>query len=487
MKNNQKPCQTFTPGQGGKLELIDETLRDGSQSLWGMMMSYHMIEPVLEDIVNAGFDTVNTPFHFGAPMLSTRFFKEDPRHLFAMGKEKLKKSTSNLMLTTLGCAVDITGAPQNATVTRLMFEQYKEWIPSFNRALVICCTEDEIENQYPVLFPMMRKLGIELVPYMAIGHGPNHTEEFYASRVKKLVETYQPVSICIKDVDGLLTPERLRHLITAMQAEAKGTPLELHTHGMNGLNTYNAVVAMEMGIRRITTCIPPLANGSSHPSVFDVVKNAEHMGIEHDIDVEKLRVVEKRLTKIGKAYGHPVDNVHLPFDLEAYEHQIPGGVISNTRTQLEALGIPEALPEVLKEIPLILEDLGHPVMITPFSQFIVTQAVMNTQVGRWEQCIDPCIELAAGVYGYEEAGVAYMNPEIKDKLLSQPQAKAIIEKGAKIKEYIASEPSAAEVKAAVGLPADATREEFVLRYLLRTDDELNNCTPGGPDAYKKYL
>jgi len=126
-------------------------------------------------------------------------------------------------------------------------------------------------------------------------------------------------------------------------------------------------------------------------------------------------------------------------------------------------------------------------MITPFSQFIVTQAVMNTQVGRWEECIDPCIEFAAGIYGYEEAGVAYMNQDVKDKLLSQPQAKAIIEKGARIKEYIASEPSEAEVKAGVGLPADATREEFVLRYFLRTDDELKNCTPGGPDSYKKYL
>ena len=193
MNNYQAPVQTFSPGEGGLLELIDETLRDGTQSLWGMMMGYHMIEPVLSEIAEAGYDTINTPFHFGAPMLSTRFFKEDPRYLYAMGKEKLKDTKSNVMLTTLGCAVDITGAPQNATITRLMFEQFKEWVPSYNRALVICCTEDEIQNQYPVLFPMMRKLGIERVPYMAIGHGPNHTEEFYASRVKTLVETFQPL------------------------------------------------------------------------------------------------------------------------------------------------------------------------------------------------------------------------------------------------------------------------------------------------------
>ena len=487
MVNVQRPCSTCPPGQGGTLELIDETLRDGVQSLWGLMMSYHMIEPVVGEIAEAGYSTIDTPVHFAQPVLSTRFFKEDPRYLFAMAREKMKNTKSNVMIPTLGCAVDLTGAPQNATVIRLMMEQLKEWLPLIDRALVICCTEDEIQNQYPVLYPLLRKLGIELVPYLAIGHGPQHTEEFYASRVRHLVETYKPVSLCIKDVDGLLTPERLRRLITAMAAAADGTPLELHAHGMNGLNTYNAVVAMDMGIRRITTCIPPLANGSSHPSVFDVVKNAEHMGISHNMDLDKLRVVEERLRKIGEAYGHPVDNHHLPFDLQMYEHQIPGGVISNTVTQLKQLGIPEKLPEVLEEIPRVLEDLGNPIMITPFSQFIVTQCVLNIQVGRWEECLDSCIEFAAGVFGYEEAGVAYMNQNVKDKLLSLPQAKPIIEKGARIREHISSEPPEAEVKAAVGLPPDASREHYVLRYVLRGDEPLENCTPGGPEAYKKYL
>ena len=89
------------------------------------------------------------------------------------------------------------------------------------------------------------------------------------------------------------------------------------------------------------------------------------MGIGNTIDVERVRLIEERLTKIGKALGYPVDNHPLPFDLFCYKHQIPGGVISNLTTQLGQLGLEEILQEVLEEIPLILEDLGYPVMITP--------------------------------------------------------------------------------------------------------------------------
>ncbi|RLA44358.1 MAG: hypothetical protein DRR42_20600, partial [Gammaproteobacteria bacterium] len=114
-------------------------------------------------------------------------------------------------------------------------------------------------------------------------------------------------------------------------------------------------------------------------------------------------------------------------------------------------------------------------------------AVLNIQVGRWEQCLDSCVEFAAGIYGIEEAGVPYMDQNIKDKLLNQPQAKKIIEKADSLIDYINSEPSEAECKARVGLPPEASREDYVLKYMLRTDEELKNCTQGGPEFYKKYL
>lgn len=469
------------------LQLVDESLRDGIQSRWSMLMSHHMFEPVIGEIGEAGYDSVALPLHGGQAVVSARFFQEDPRHLFRMWREKLKNTKSNIRTVGMGMSMEIAGPGENQTIVRMYQQQLKEWMPKWNEIELMCCTEDEIKNTFPILYPMWRKLGVEPIPYMAIGHSPRHTEEFYASRVKHIVETYKPKSICIKDVDGLLVADRLRKLITAMGAAANGTPLELHMHGMNGQNTYNAVVGMQMGIRKITTCIPPLAYGSSHPSVFNVVKNAEELGIRHNMDLEKLKVVSDRLIKIGTAIGHPVDSNILPFDLSFYKHQMPGGVISNTTAQLAQLGIPEKLQEVLDEIPRILEELGHPIMITPFSQFITTQAVLNIQVGRWEQCLDAMVEFAAGIYGIEESGVAYMDQNLKDKLLSLPQAKAIKEKAANLIEYMNSEPSEADCLRRLGMSPDASHEDFVIRWSMHGDEEMKRVTPGGPDAYKKYL
>jgi oxaloacetate decarboxylase alpha subunit len=481
-----KEAKPGTVSGNDTLQLVDETLRDGTQSLWGMMMSYHMIEPVLGEIAEAGYYSINGPWHGAQPMISARFFNEDPGILYGMFREKLKNSDTNVIINTMGMMMFLTSPPENKATVRISYGVMKDLLPNINQASCICCTRDEIKNEFPILYPMFRAIGIEPIPYFAIGHGPRHTDEFYGAQVKEVAEKFKPISLCIKDVDGLLTSERLRTLIPAMQKNANGIPLEFHAHGMNGLHTYNATVAMELGVRRISTCVPPLAYSSSHPSAFDIVRNAEELGIKHNIDVEKLKVVSERLTKIGKAFGHPVDNYPLPFDLTYYKHQIPGGVISNTTTQLAALGIPEKLQEVLDEIPRILEELGHPIMITPFSQYIVTQAVLNVQLGRWEQCIDSMVEHAAGLFGIEDAGLPDMDPNLKDKLLSLPQAKKIKERADHIIEHLNSEPSAEELKKNLGLPPDASDEDFVLTYILM-GEAMKNITPGGPDSYKKYL
>ena len=486
MSNPNRPVPPFPPGEGGELELVDETFRDGSQSLWGMMMSYHSFEPVVKEVGEIGFASIDMPVNFATAAVYPRFFQEDFRTAFKMFGEKLQGTQSNILIASLSTQISVSSPPENKTAVRLVYEQFKEWCPQINQGMLVSCTQDEVERSYPAIFPIWRNMGIEPIPHLCIGHGPRHTPEFYANTVKYIVDTYDPVSINLKDVDGLLTPERTRAIITAIRQLAPDIKLEMHLHGMNGLHNYNCVIGMEMGIRKITTCIPPLANASSHLSVYDVCRNAEMMGISHNIDLEKCKLVEDRLTRIGKAAGLPVDNHPLPFNLFTYEHQLPGGVISNTKTQLAQLGLEDKLQEVLEEIPNILEDLGHPVMATPFSQFIVTQAVLNVQLGRWEQCLDSCVEFAAGLFGIEDAGVPNMNQNLRDKLLSMPHAKGLAEKVADMKAYINSEPSEAEVKASVGLPPDASREEYVVRKLLSQADGLKGIS-SDPSTYRKYL
>jgi hypothetical protein len=93
----------------------------------------------------------------------------------------------------MGMALDITGTAENKTLVKLVTRQLKEWLPNINQYELMCCVGDEIKNTFPILVPMMRELGMEPIPYMAIGHSPRHTDEFYASRVKHLVETYKPI------------------------------------------------------------------------------------------------------------------------------------------------------------------------------------------------------------------------------------------------------------------------------------------------------
>jgi oxaloacetate decarboxylase alpha subunit len=166
---------------------------------------------------------------------------------------------------------------------------------------------------------------------------------------------------------------------------------------------------------------------------------------------------------------------------------MPGGVISNTTTQLAQLGLSEKLQEVLDEVPRILEEMGHPIMITPFSQFIVTQAVLNIQVGRWVQCLDAMVEFAAGIYGIEESGVTYMDQNLKDKLLSLPQAKAIMEKAANLIDYMNSAPSEADCMRRLGMSPNDSLEALTLRWAMHGDETMKAVTPGGPENYKKYL
>jgi oxaloacetate decarboxylase alpha subunit len=470
------------------LKCHDETLRDGTQSLWGTMMGHWMLEPVIEEIGQAGYYSIDLPLSIIQPLIQARFFKEYAGHTFRMISEKLGNTESKIWAhPNMGAMQDISGGYSNKTMLRLGCEVYKKLIPQWNEGIFMCCTQDEVKTQFPVLFPLWREFGVEPIPFLAIGHTPRHTDEFYAKACKEIWETYKPVSMCIKDVDGLLTPERVRTLVPTFQANSGDAELMTHFHGMNGLHTYNIVVCMELGMRKFTGCVPPLAYDSSHVNVFDTINNAREMGIGHNMDLDKLNSVSDKLTRIGKAYGHPVDNHPIPFDLFTYKHQIPGGVISNTRTQLKQLGHEDKLRAVLEEIAVVLKELGYPVMITPFSQYIAAQAAVNVISGeRWSQILDAIVEFAYGVNGWEEAGVPYMDQNLRDKIMSQPSAKLLKDKAERNLEIFNSEPPLSELKAKMNM-SSASDEEFFFTYLCHGDQELKKVTPGGPDSYKRYI
>jgi oxaloacetate decarboxylase alpha subunit len=342
-------------------------------------------------------------------------------------------------------------------------------------------TRNELDRYFPWVVPIGREMGLEFQPCICYYPSPRTTDEYYANLTKRLVEEYKPDALWLKDAGGLLSLDRIRTLLPAIQKEAKGIPIDLHTHGMSTHQGLVVVEAMKMGVEGVHTCVPPLASGSSHISIFNAMHNAKVLGLEHNItNREALEVVEERLNRIAQLEDLPV-GVPLEYDHGVYSHQIPGGVISNLKSQLAQLGIADKLDEVLEEVVRIIEDLGHPIMITPASQFIVSPAAVTVATGeRYKEVLDSMIETALGVWGWEDAGVPWMDPDVKDRFLSHPNAKTLEEKYKRKQEVAAEEGNLDKLRAGYGM-SNAPDEDFMLYHIMKGDAEIKKIGP--PKSY----
>jgi oxaloacetate decarboxylase (Na+ extruding) subunit alpha len=459
-----------------KVKFYDTTLRDGAQSLWAMNMTYGMFEAVAEEIDKAGYSYIELPVNAINAKMQVRFLKDDPwkiAHLFGRKIQHTKKSQFILEV------LDFLEGGDPRSVVRLYYRT------SFNatgsvRCMFMANTRNELDRYYPWVVPMIRDMGLEFSPMICYYPGPRSTDEYYADVTRRVME-YKPDAMWLKDAGGLLTVERIKTLLPAMMKEAKGVPIDLHTHGMSTNQGRVVTEAMKLGINGVHTCIPPLASGSSHVSIYNAMHNAKVLGIDHNIrDLDALREVERRLRIIGKLEGLP-EGIPLEYDHSVYKHQVPGGVISNLKVQLGQLGIAHKLDEVLDEIIRIIEDLGHPIMITPMSQFVVSQAAINVATGeRYKEILDSMIEIALGVWGWEDAGVPWMNPETKDRFLSHPNAKYLKNRYEKRKEIEGEEGSIDKIRASCGM-TNASDEEFLLYYIMKGDSEIKQIGP--PKTY----
>ncbi|HKY07660.1 MAG TPA: hypothetical protein VJQ55_05450, partial [Candidatus Binatia bacterium] len=194
-------------------------------------------------------------------------------------------------------------------------------------------------------------------------------------------------------------------------------------HCNTGLGPLCCLEAIKLGIKSINTAIPPLADGSSNPSIFNVAMNARALGYRTCIDEEALKPVREHFTVIAKRENLPTGK---PLEYDAFHpmHQVPGGMISNFRFQLGNLGKLDKLPAVLEEVSRVRAEFGYPIMVTPYSQFFGVQAAINVMVGeRYKEVTDEVLLYALGFWGEEEARAIDAN--LKDRLLSSSRAKEL--------------------------------------------------------------
>jgi oxaloacetate decarboxylase alpha subunit len=457
------------------VRILDTTFRDGAQSLWAMAIRHGMMEPVAADMDNAGFAVIEVPanaIHFKKYI---RDLKENPFDLMRMLARRMPKTPKAAMGG--GLNLNPFGTPTPPALGKLFWDTLFD-IGVLNRLQTTVNTADQLTRQLPTLVPVLRSIGYQLAMAISYSISPRHTDEHYAEKTRGAA-ALKPDAIYLKDQGGLLTVDRLRTLVPIIMKEAGDIPVELHSHCTTGLAPLVYTEALKLGVKTLHCGIPPLADGPAQPSVLDTIRNARLLGYSIDLDEKLLQSVSQRLYAVARQDNMPLGEP-MRYDYAQYIHQIPGGVISNLRFQLSEIGLAHRLEEVIQECIRIREDLGYPIMITPFSQFVGTQAAINVATGeRYKVVIDELIRFAQGVFG-EDSGYTWMDQNLKDTWLALPRAKELAALGKRPIEDISLE----ECRRQLG-GAGIGDEELMMRAIMGGAQEIEAMVAAGPP--KRYL
>jgi len=445
------------------IKFVDTTIRDGHQSLWAENMTTGMMLPVAEAMDRAGFDAIEliSSSHLKK---CVRELKEDPWARVKLMSQRITHTPLRLNAGRFS-AFDLT--------PRSMYRLFMERMAANGiREARISEEWNELEG-WTWKTQVSRDVGINPVPNIIYSVSPKHTDEYFAQRTRDAA-SLKVNRLCLKDPGGLLTPERVKTLVPIMFQNANGIEIELHTHCTTGLGPLCCLEAVKLGIKIVNTALPPLADGSSNPSLFNVARNLRALGYNTLIDEELLKPVSDHFTIIAKREGFPI-GAPVEYDYSQYQHQVPGGMISNLRHQLRKVGMEKKIDQALEETMQVRAELGYPIMVTPLSQFVGSQAAINVIVGeRYKEVTDQIIQYALGYWGRE--GAELMEPTVKAKILDRPRAKEWSQRQP-------PEPTVQELRKKMNAES-VSDEEFLLRWNLNVD-EIETMRAAGPP--KEYI
>lgn len=295
--------------------------------------------------------------------------------------------------------------------------------------------------------------GSNIVAALVYTISPLNDDAYYAERAAAFAASPLIDRVYIKDPGGLLTSERARTLIPAVQARLGTKPLELHSHCTIGLAPFSYVAAADFEIAALHTAAGPLGNGSSQPASERVVANLRALGHRVDIDDAALAEMSAYFTDLAHAEGLPC-GAPSDFDESYFAHQIPGGMLTTMMRQLAEIRQLDKLPAVFEETTRVRAELGYPIMVTPFSQVVGTQAVMNVLSGeRYANVPDEAMRYMLGRFGAPPGAV---DENVRAKILARPRAK----------ELAAEAPMASLAELRRRFGAQISDEEFVLRAVM---------------------
>jgi len=432
------------------VELLDETLRDGQQSLWGMRMQAGMALPVAGTLDGTGFKVIDATGSSFMEVL-VKYCREDPWAGLDLLRGAIRRTPMRGGMR--GNAAVSFGVTPDALMDLWIRRLCEHGVRSFWIYDVLY----GIHN-FARLARVAKEYDAEVVGTVFFTRSPVHTDEYMAAKAAEIAAVPEIDGVLFYDTAGTLETERLRPLVPRIIEAAAGKPVEFHSNNLMGISGLAYVEAVKAGIRVLHTASRPMANGPSVPSTESVVRNLELMGCEHRIDKSLLPPVAEHFRRVGQAAGYLVDQVS-EYDLFNVTHQVPGGMIGTLRAQLDQHGMAHRIEEVLAETGEVRRELGWPIMATPLSQLVGTQAVLNVVTGeRYAMIPDEVVAYAVGHYGEPPAPI---EPDVLDRIMSSSRAP-------EIEASPPEQPSLDELRARHGTGSDD--DLLILRALIPESD-----------------
>lgn len=393
------------------LKIVETSLRDGHQSLFATRMNTEEVLSVLKELDDAGYHAIEV---WGGATFDAciRFLNEDPWERLRKAKALCKKTKLQMLFR----GQNILGYRHYADDVVEKFVQ-----KSIENGIDIIRIFDALNDirNLECAVKATKKYGGECQIALSYTTSPVHTIEYYVDLAKQ-VEALGADSLCIKDMAGVLLPGDAYQLIKELKKNTK-LPIELHTHCTGGIAEMTIQKAIEAGVDIVDTALSPLAGGTSQPCTESL--NFALKGTKYDpkLNLDCLNKGAAALSKIRAKYleNGLLNPKVLSFNPNILKYQVPGGMLSNLISQLKQQNASDKLEDVLKEVPNVRKDLGYPPLVTPLSQMVGTQAVMNVISGERYKLVPKEIkDYLHGKYGKAPAPI---NEEVKKKIIGDDE------------------------------------------------------------------
>lgn len=388
------------------IRITDTTLRDGHQSLWATRMRTEDIINIIETIDKVGYYSLEV---WGGATFDVclRFLRENPWERLRLIKAKAKHTPLQMLLRGQNI-VGYKNYPDDL-VERFVQTAHENGIDIFR----IFDALNDARNLETAI-KAVKKTNAHAQGCLSYTISPVHTIERYVKDAKTL-ESMGIDSLCIKDMAGMLSPVASKELVSALVKNLK-VPIQIHSHATSGMAEAAYWEGVHAGAGAVDCAISSMAGFSSQPPVETINAMFKETDYEINLDIEALRKINRYFAELSpkRSKGRGFEPI---IDSEILVHQIPGGMISNFRSQLEQQGAIEKLPEALDEVAHVRKDMGYPPLVTPTSQIVGTMAVMNVLTGeRYKVVPQEVKNYVKGLYGRSPAPI---DPKLVKKILGK--------------------------------------------------------------------